>query len=208
MSDPCRGSAGFFGKLPSRGDFVSNGLATMAVGVWDRAVASVLTAARVRLAERFASVWLVAPVWRFALPAGMCGPEPLLGLWMPSVDKVGRYFPLMIAGTCPGAAPACMARCGGAWLDAAEMAGRSALADDLAPDRLAALIPACPDLAAGPATGLPYGLVPRPGAALWWTEGSPLVPAQGLVLDGMPEPDRFLCMLDASLCPGMADPAP
>ena len=42
----------------------------------------------------------------------MCGPAPLLGLWMPSIDKVGRHFPLMIATTCPGTTPEQMRRHG------------------------------------------------------------------------------------------------
>ena len=91
-----------------------------------------------------------------------------------------------------------MARNGTAWLDAAEEAGRAALAHDLSPDELAARIPPAPDLAHTPETELPYGMIPRPSAGLWWTEGSPRVPAQGLVLDAMPDTATFVAMLDAS----------
>ena len=115
---------------------------------------------------------------------------------MPSIDKAGRHFPLMIAATSPGATPEQMARHGTAWLDAAEDAGRAAVADDLTPEQLTALIPPPPNLTATPDAGLPYDLQPQPGAGSWWTEGGPLVPAQGLVLQTMPDAATFRMMLD------------
>ena len=125
----------------------------------------------------------------------MCGPAPLLGLWMPSIDKAGRHFPLMIAAICPGATPEQMRRHGTAWLDAAEDAGRDAIADDLTPEQLTASIPPPPDLTVPPDTPLHDDQRPRPDAALWWTDGAPLVPAQALVLDTMPDAARFRAML-------------
>ncbi len=193
--------SGFFGKMPSRGDFTTAGLGSAVVKTWDRFASASLAASKTALADRFAEIWLQAPVWRFALPATLCGPAPLLGLWMPSIDKVGRQFPLMIAAAGPGASPEQIARHGTAWLDAAEDAGRTAIADDLPPDQLTALIPPAPDLIAAPDTGLPHNLRPRPGAGLWWTEGSPRVPPQGLVLDTMPDRATFVTMLDAAYPP-------
>ncbi len=182
--------AGFFGKIAGRADFVAARLPRSSTDPWEAWVAEALAGSRAALAEAWVDVWLAAPVWRFALPAGMCGPDPLLGLWMPSVDKVGRYYPLMIAAT-TGRAPAAR------WLDAAEEAGRAAIAHDLSPDELGARIPPPPDLAATSDAGPPYGMRHRPGAGLWWTEGGPRVPAQALVLDTMPDRASFVAMLDA-----------
>jgi type VI secretion system protein ImpM len=196
MSDTSVRSVGFFGKIPARGDFVSAGLPVAAVKVWDRVISAALAVTKAALADRWTGIWLHAPVWRFALPETMCGPVPLLGLWLPSIDKAGRHFPLMIAATRPGATPEQMARHGTGWLDAAEDAGRAALADDLAPERLVGLIPSAPGLADAPGLGLPHALQPRPGAGLWWTDGAPLVAAQGLVLDRMPDAATFMAMLD------------
>jgi type VI secretion system protein ImpM len=190
--------AGCFGKIPARGDFVSAGLPSPTTKAWDRFISAALTAAKAADATRWPSIWLAAPVWRFALPATMCGPSPLIGLWMPSIDKAGRHFPLMLAATCPAATPEQMVRHGTAWLDAAEDAGRAAIADDLTPDQLTTLIPPPPDLTATPDTGLPYELQPRPGAGLWWTDGGPHVPAQALVLSAMPDDATFRAMLDAA----------
>jgi type VI secretion system protein ImpM len=190
--------AGYFGKIPARGDFVAAGLPSSVVKAWDRIISAALAASRTALAGRWPDTWLEAPVWRFALPATMCGPDPLLGLWMPSIDKAGRHFPLMIAATCLGATPEQMARHGTAWLDAAEDAGRAAIADDLTPEQLTALISPPPDMSAEPDTGLPHDLHPRPGNGLWWTEGAPLVPPRSLCLDTMPDRATFVTMLDAS----------
>jgi type VI secretion system protein ImpM len=189
--------SGFFGKIPSRGDFVLAGLGSAVVNSWDRFISGALTASKASLGAHWTEVWLEAPVWRFALPEAMCGPAPLLGLWMPSIDKVGRHFPLMIASACPGGSPEQMARHGTAWLDAAEDAGRAAIADDLTPDELSVRVPPVPELVAMPDAGLPYGLQPRPGAGLWWTDGAPLVPAWGLTLDAVPDAATFTAMLDA-----------
>jgi type VI secretion system protein ImpM len=184
-----------FGKIPARGDFVSAGLPPGVTRAWDQAISGALAAARNVLADRWDDVWLQAPVWRFAFPETMCGPAPLFGLWMPSVDRAGRHFPLMLAATAPGATTEQMVRHGTAWLDAAEDAGRAAIADDLSPSQLAALIPAPPNLSAEPDADLPHGLCPRPHAGLWWTDGAPLVPAQALVLDTMPDGALLVAML-------------
>jgi type VI secretion system protein ImpM len=192
--------SGFFGKLPARGDFVSSRLTPPAARAWDSFISSVLGAAKADLASRWSDVWLQAPVWRFALPGTMCGPDPLLGLWMPSIDKAARHFPLMIAATCPGTTPEQMCRHGTAWLHAAEDAGRDAIADDLTPEQLTASIPPSPDLTASLDIPLPYEMRPRPDVGLWWTDGAPLVPAQGLVLDTMPDAATFRAMLDGGSC--------
>jgi len=194
-------SVGYYGKIPARGDFVGNGLPSSLVKAWDNALSSVLARGKAALADRWTDVWLEAPVWRFALPQAMCGADPVLGLWMPSIDKAGRHFPLMIAATCPGATPEQMARRGGAWLDAAEDAGRAAIAEDLSPEQLADLVPPSPDLTDSADMGLPHDLLPRSGVGLWWTDGAPLVPAQGLVLDTMPGAATFLAMLDGVMLP-------
>jgi type VI secretion system protein ImpM len=194
-SEPC---TGYFGKIPARGDFVNAGLPSSTVKAWDLAVSAALAGSKTNLGEHWSDIWLEAPVWRFAFPETMCGASPLLGLWMPSIDKVGRFFPLMIAATCPGLTPETMARHGTVWLDLAEHAGRSAIADDLTPEQLTALIQSAPDIAAQSDTGLPDKLELRPGVGLWWTEGSPRVPAQGRVLDTMPDRATFTTMLDAT----------
>jgi len=91
------GGAGFFGKVPSHGDFVSRRLPAGFVAPWDAWLQAGLAESRVRLGERWLPLYLNSPVWRFALGAGVCGPQAWGGVVMPSVDRVGRYFPLTLA---------------------------------------------------------------------------------------------------------------
>jgi type VI secretion system protein ImpM len=39
---------------------------------------------------------LTGPVWRFVLSSGVCGDGAYAGILVPSVDRVGRYFPLTV----------------------------------------------------------------------------------------------------------------
>ena len=85
--------------------------------------------------EEWLAAWLESPVWRFMLPPGLCGKNGVLGLWLPSVDKAGRYSPLTIAATAPGDwAPQVGTMT--SFLAAAEQAGLDALEHDLSPAEL------------------------------------------------------------------------
>jgi type VI secretion system protein ImpM len=98
---------GFYGKLPSQGDFVSRRLPWEFTEAWDAWMAAGLAAARGELGEQWLQHYLNAPVWRFRLLPGVAGPQAWLGLWFASVDRVGRHFPLTVAaplGTSPLAA--------------------------------------------------------------------------------------------------------
>jgi type VI secretion system protein ImpM len=88
---------GFYGKLASRGDFVSRGLPQSFITPWDAWLAAGLQASQQQLREDWLNAYLVSPLWRFVLAPGMCGPQPMVGVLMPSIDKVGRYFPLTVA---------------------------------------------------------------------------------------------------------------
>ena len=128
---------GLFGKVPAHGDFVRRGLPTSFVGPWDSWLQDGMATARDRLGERWAALWDAAPPWRFALPAGACGPDAVAGVMLPSEDMVGRRFPITLAVLLPAGA----ALPGPAWfaaLEAAALAGRAGQVDA---DALAAAIP-------------------------------------------------------------------
>ena len=48
------------------------------------------------IAGRWLDTYLTGPVWRFVLAAGICGEGAYTGMLVPSVDRVGRYFPLTV----------------------------------------------------------------------------------------------------------------
>jgi type VI secretion system protein ImpM len=142
---------GFFGKIPTRGDFVQAGLSRSFTRAWDDWARRVLFDCLRLIGDGWDSAWREAPAWRFALPAGQCGSRPVLGLFVPSVDGAGRKFPLMIAAE--GAAN------GSAFLDAAQKIAGEAVGGALAPDALLARLTGLNPPA--PATG--NGLI-----GCWW----------------------------------------
>lgn len=88
---------GFYGKIPSNGDFVSRHLPRTFVDPWDQWLQQSISSSRQQLGENWLDRYLIGPIWRFALSAGVCGDNAWVGLVMPSVDSVGRYFPLTLA---------------------------------------------------------------------------------------------------------------
>jgi type VI secretion system protein ImpM len=136
------------------------------------------------LGARWLPAWLEGPIWRFALPGGICGPDAVLGLMLPSVDRAGRHFPLTVAAVFAGQSGAPR---DDAWLDAAETKALQALDRDLAPDDVIAALQAIP----GPAPG------GTASASTWWTSGSPCVAAVSLSLPGLPAAEAFAGMIDA-----------
>ncbi len=113
---------GFYGKLPSHGDFLRRRVSDAFVGVWDGWLQECLTASRTSLGDRWLEIYLTSPVWRFACAAGTCGPSPVIGVMAPSVDRVGRYFPLTLVAELPPQTPQLLTAVFGArtFFDAAE----------------------------------------------------------------------------------------
>jgi len=90
---------GYFGKFPSHGDFITRRLPRDGfLDTWDSWLQNALATSREQLGNAWLPTYLTSPLWRFALGAGVCGPLPWAGIMMPSVDSVGRYFPLTLAG--------------------------------------------------------------------------------------------------------------
>lgn len=94
---------GYYGKLPMKGDFVQSHLPRSFIEPWDRWLQDGLGHAQMELGDQWLELYLSAPIWQFALPAGVCGDAPVLGVFMASVDKVGRYFPFTAAIPLPQA---------------------------------------------------------------------------------------------------------
>jgi len=186
---------GFCGKLPARGDFVASGLPRRFVEPWHDWMQRVLAASRDRLGEDWVAAWNEAPIWRFALSAGLCGPEAAVGLWMPSVDRIGRHFPLTFAALDAHAEAAALIGNGGAFLAAAEAAGLEALASDTDPDEIAARFAAATWTEAEDPGVAPE--LARPEGALWWTDGGPRVPAESFPTESLPDDAAFIGMLQA-----------
>ncbi|MEL7451194.1 MAG: type VI secretion system-associated protein TagF [Pseudomonadota bacterium] len=122
---------GFYGKVPGLGDFVSRRLPRTFIDYWDSWLQSVIATSRMQLGEHWLNTYLSSPLWRFVLSSGHCGAQPWAGVLMPSVDRVGRYFPLTIAASLPaGTNPFATAAAATQWFEEAEALALSALEAD------------------------------------------------------------------------------
>jgi type VI secretion system protein ImpM len=92
------GGVGAYGKIPALGDFFRLSLPPDFVGVWDAWLQGMMRAGRAQLGPRWQECYLSAPIWRFALAPGLAGRAAMTGVMMASVDRVGREFPLTLAG--------------------------------------------------------------------------------------------------------------
>ena len=84
-----------FGKLPAHGDFLGRGLPGDLRERLDNWLSTELAGARTRFADEFESRYFSAPPWHFVDrdPAG----QWTGGALCPSVDAVGRKFPILLA---------------------------------------------------------------------------------------------------------------
>lgn len=96
-SEPEQPVAGFFGKLPGRGDFIGRHLPKSFLAPWDAWLQTAIAKSRIQLGEHWQDCYCTSPIWRFALSPGVCGAAAYAGILMPSMDRVGRYYPLAIA---------------------------------------------------------------------------------------------------------------
>ena len=115
---------GFFGKVPTRGDFVQRALPASFIAPWDRWLQAGIAGSQEILGDDWLDIYLTSPVWRFALSAELAGDLAVAGVLIPSVDGVGRYFPFTLACVLRRRAHAARrsARRGG-WYERAESPG-------------------------------------------------------------------------------------
>lgn len=211
-------TAGFFGKLPAHGDFVDRNWPATAIAAWDDWLQRALTASRAQLGERWLDTYLTSPLWRFGLSAGCIDDQVWFGVLLPSVDRVGRYFPLVLAaplehdchlvGTFIAA---------DAWFGELERLALAALEQGLQADALEEQLRAVMPLPArqAPRNG---GGIYRAGvlseawpdllewqwrgagddanASLWSSSGSSAVQPGILLSRGLPDSEGFAAMLD------------
>jgi type VI secretion system protein ImpM len=187
-------TCGFFGKLPSEGDFVSRRLPWEFTSAWDDWLQQGMQASRGALGERWLELYLSAPVWRFQLAPGVCGPLAWRGLFFASVDRVGRYYPLTLAfaGTpgkagMPAGAASTLAGDEAAWF-AAEEAALAGLDPALPMDDFDRALQALPEPGAEVADA-----AAAPGVAVhFFCAGSDESPPLRLAYPALPPPSAFV----------------
>lgn len=209
---------GFFGKLRSHGDFVGRRLPPAMREPFDAWLQAALLHSQRDLGAAWLPVWLSSPLWRFVLAPGVCGAQAWSGVMMPSVDRVGRCFPLVLAAPAAGAPAlaACMTQYD-AWFVQLEDIALSSLEAGFSLDAfdagllaLAGAPPATaaaahmPPVHAAQVVGLVDGPLPAlacaplDGASAWWGMGSAQVGPSLACCPGLPAPASFAAMLDGA----------
>jgi type VI secretion system protein ImpM len=204
--------AGYFGKAPTHGDFVAKRIDFPAREALDAWLRSSIDASRAELGAEWLPAFLSAPVWRFYLAENVAGSSPLAGTMIPSVDKVGRYFPFIVtlAFRNPDYAPATLVRVD-RWFELFEATLLTVLDDDFDLDHFSELlraraamldvelngVGALLDLVGNDADELSRALPPRGSAefSVWWTSGAEHRRPGLLTYTGLPAPAVFSSFL-------------
>ncbi|QBQ39231.1 type VI secretion system-associated protein TagF [Pseudoduganella plicata] len=216
----------------THGDFVARRLPAGPQAMWDAWLQTALQGSRQGLGRAWMETYLTSPVWRFALAGGVVDGGAWAGVLMPSVDRVGRHFPLTVLGPiADGPALAEWLASGQGWYERVEALALSSLDEGFSLEAfdaaLLALAPALDGLSAAAgahgaagywlqlgsldelAAALPQLLgAALHGHSLWWTDGSEAVQPCALLCRGLPAPAAFAEMLGgAPVSPGSV-PAP
>ena len=132
---------GFYGKLPTYGDFIQKRLPTDFINPWHEWLQSGMVAVRERDPDGWMTFYLNCPAWSFVLSAGICGEQAVAGVTIPSVDRVGRYFNFTMASILPPeTSPAIFAGTYANWLDDLEDLALSVLEQEMDQDAIENLI--------------------------------------------------------------------
>jgi type VI secretion system protein ImpM len=82
--------------VSTHGDFVSKGLPASFIDPWDAWLQEIVVGSQQQLGDDWLNYYLTSPIYRFVLAPGICGENGWLGIMIPSVDRVGRYYPMTI----------------------------------------------------------------------------------------------------------------
>jgi type VI secretion system protein ImpM len=123
------GEPGYYGKLHCRGDFLQRRVPQSFVDVWDEWLQECVHVSHEQLQDAWLEHYLTGPMWRFVLDAGVCDDSAYAGVLVPSVDRVGRYFPLTVVTALDAGHCAIDVACTGTrWFETAEGVVLEALA--------------------------------------------------------------------------------
>lgn len=181
--------AGCYGKIPALGDFLSRNLPAAFVEAWDSWLRRAMAACARGGDDGWSDRYLSAPIWRFLLAPGAMGETGRAGVLVPSVDRIGRCFPLTIATDIPdGMAPTDMLD---AWADGferAEIVAIGTIGRALEPEAFVERVAALPAPSSVP-----------PPAVGCWTQAD--TPATGARTAGAPEDAGVARSLVGTLAP-------
>ncbi len=230
LTEPIAGASfsvpGWFGKVVMLGDFAHRRLPQAFIAVCDPWLSHCIGASRAQLGARWLDTYLTGPVWRFAWAPGVVDAQWWFGVLMPSVDAVGRYFPLLVC--CSDQNPPMSSNAFdalSAWYAHAHQAALNTLQPGASLDSFEAELAGSPAWQTTSPPTLQIGAAPQrhvlpgqPSVGHWahalasplfsahyarhsfWfpSQAESSVPAEAslTVVPGLPEPDQFSLMLE------------
>ncbi|MBB5211399.1 type VI secretion system-associated protein TagF [Microbulbifer hydrolyticus] len=212
---------GIYGKLPAHGDFVQRSLPGSFVSIWDAWLQQAVYGAQEALGSSWLDYYMTSPIWRFAFSPGVIDAHLWSGILVPSVDSVGRYFPLTLVASRPANEnPFSIMNDDEAWYQALSDLAIEALQRNLMVDDVLEKFPAfggpspvvtcnadCSEMITleggiSPAHSYP-GLLKvlaqneMSSFSLWWCAGSPQLMPTTMLCPGLVDPDKYRSMLGA-----------
>jgi len=216
---------GFYGKLPTYGDFIQKRLPTDFINPWHEWLQAGMMTCRERDPDGWLTFYLNCPAWSFVLAGGICGQQAVAGVTIPSVDRVGRYFNFTMASLLPcDTVPAVFASARSGWLKSLENLAMSVLEEEMDQDEIEHVInELSAELSSVPDAGFSFDtdeeharvvsdepadvsdLLPQmlhklitashEGYGLWWHQGSSQVSAQLVSCANMPTGNTYLGLM-------------
>lgn len=185
---------GFFGKVPSHGDFISDGLERELIGTFDDWMRSGLHACADLFSGRWSEIFASSPPIRFIIERGIWGNCAYAGVLVPSADRVGRKYPLAIIAQLNSFRkhPRTL-YLDDTWFMAAEALAETSMTGDFDMSRFNASVKKLrlpkPREEDDDAADMVRGRVPT---SLWWHIDPVSRRARGLKFDGKPKASDFL----------------
>lgn len=196
MNAPASGPAspGWFGKIPSLGDFATRRLPATFIEPWHQWLSAELSEARLMLGDSWPAIYEAAPISCFSLGPGTVDDCAWHGIVVPSHDRVGRRFPLTIALARRPHESASLSR---PWWTALVASGRRALEQVCGADGVEAALevfaaaPEVPNREPEPTTL-------EAGTSTWWAWSEDSSDAVSCLIHGLPRAACFRKLLGAA----------
>ncbi len=141
---------GFYGKLPILETMISKGLPQSFILPWNQWLQDSMLSSQRKLGDKWLDLYLNAPIWRFILTPKLGNDAAWMGIMLPSMDKMGNYFPFSIVIKIPSImlkiAPLQLLDMAYTWYSELENIASLALEQELSLDDLEALLADTPNI--------------------------------------------------------------
>jgi len=209
---------GWFGKLPSVGDFAGRGMPQPLQETVHGWTSSGMAALMQQYLEQWRDVYLAAPIWRFVINACIWDKTSLIGCIAPSLDRVGRCSPLLVLRSFDAKNINDVLPPKSHWLNRIDNALRRVVAEQIMVDSVFDILDQQKDVDASLAKtsniltdlgivdhterrdewfswpDLSILFAERANRSFWWAEPSPKLPPRQVIHRGLPD-DNLFCML-------------